>query len=307
MKRFFTPHGFSKGFTLVEMLVTVVILLLVLLAVYSFFDQGTWLYLKSEKQTQSQQNARLALEQMERDLRMVGSFVPEGPAVSGGTSWTPFVQFANRSKIIFHADVEGGASVLSADLASGGTTVSVEYPDVVCPAPPNLIVLVMREKKWFPATCNSKTATTITISPGAGDAFASTDSSVWTPDTVFYRLSNDANADGVCDIDYPFCNFERAEVRGNNPVNDIVEANASFTTLATNIAELKFTYMDPDGSAINGGTIPAGGFNTGCCFGNLASIGRIRINITARDRSSEVRKYVDVALSSDVLVRAAKY
>src|SRR3990170_4444254 len=87
----------QRGFTLLEMLISVVIFVFVMLAVYFLFDQGQWLYLHSEKRTNLQDNGRVAMEQMERDFRMIGSGVPTETQESASTTWTPFIFNAEHS------------------------------------------------------------------------------------------------------------------------------------------------------------------------------------------------------------------
>ena len=96
------PAKHERGFTLIELLVSVLIFTLVLLAVYSLFDQGAWVYLHSSRRANIQQIARMALEQMERDVRMSGFGVPNGDEFGAGTAtWTPDMFTLSPGKIFF--------------------------------------------------------------------------------------------------------------------------------------------------------------------------------------------------------------
>ena len=305
----------SKGFTLVEMLVAVVILLLVLVAVYSFFDQGQWLYLGMEKQTENQQNVRIVLENMERDLRMAGGGVPTQHRTDGTVQWwTPFIFTADRSQIYFRGDIDSRNSLVTADVAAAATTIDVEDGAVVCPDPPNALILVKELKQWEPITCTAVSGNTVTVS-AVNQAYSSAEAAVLSPDTVFYRLDNDANGDGICDDtdgdgqtcatdndDFPFCNIERAVVFGNDPDADAVEDDDNFEVMAKNICKFEIHYYGLDGETpLNSDAVPlTGGFLTG--------ISRVKIEINAKARSSKgPQQYTDVNLSTDILLRSTKY
>ena len=307
----------SQGYTLVEILVSIVILLLVLIAVYSFFDQGQWLYLGMEKQTESQQNVRIVVENLERDLRMIGGGVPNSVRVSVPQWWTPFIFTADKSKIYFFADIDSRNTLLTANAGSGAGNVAVEDASVVCPSVGTPLVLVLELKTWQPVQCTGIVGSTINISPATVQAFPASTSTVFSPDTVFYRMTNDSNNDGVCDdlngdgltcldslttgADFPFCNIEKAEVFGNDPDLDSDVTTAAFQVMATNICEFKLEYFSTNGLPINGGTVPlTGGF--------LSAVQRVKATVSAKARSSRgPGQYNDIRLTSDILLRSAKY
>jgi prepilin-type N-terminal cleavage/methylation domain-containing protein len=318
---------FSHGFTLIEMLVSVLILSLVLIAVYSFFDQGQWLYTSIENQTANQQNVRIVMENLERDVRMAASGVPVGSDTSGTLNWSPFIFTAERSKIYFHADVDSRTTLVTTDAASGAGAVTVEDPSVVCPSANTPLAIYDSDKrKWQAVLCASVSGSSINVSPNTAIAFPATSSTVYSPDTIFYRLTGDADGDGVCDDvngdsvlctdntnrkaggDYPFCNIERAVVYGNDPGSAVApwsadrDANsASFETVATNICTFQLHYYSANGTEINSGNVPlTGGF--------LQSIQRVKATITSMSRTNEgPGKYQELQLNSDILLRSAKY
>lgn len=318
---------FSQGFTLLEILVSVLILTLVLLAVYSFFDQGQWLYTSIENQTTNQQNVRIVMENLERDVRMAGSGVPMGSDTSGTLNWSPFVFTAERSKLYFHADVDSKTTLVTADAASGAGLIQVEDASAVCPSANTPLVIYDSDAlKWQAVDCSSISGSSINISPNAAKAFPSTSSTVYSPDTVFYRMTGDADGDGVCDDvngdgvlctdntnnkaggDYPFCKIERAVVYGNDPGSAVApwsadrdENAASFETVASNICTFQLHYYLTDGTELNSGNVPlTGGF--------LQAIQRVKASITSVSRISEgPGKYQELQLNSDILLRSAKY
>ena len=55
-----------------------------------------------------QSNVRLAMDKIDRDLRMVGFGVPGGPQISASAEWTPAIFYASATAIGFRADIDGG-------------------------------------------------------------------------------------------------------------------------------------------------------------------------------------------------------
>lgn len=59
----------ERGFTLPEVLVTILILIVVLFALYSIFDMGIRIFAFGNDKLEATENARLGLERMEREIR----------------------------------------------------------------------------------------------------------------------------------------------------------------------------------------------------------------------------------------------
>jgi prepilin-type N-terminal cleavage/methylation domain-containing protein len=59
----------ERGFTLVEMTVTIMIMIVVLFALYSIFDMSMRVFSFGNDKVEATQNARLGLEKMEREIR----------------------------------------------------------------------------------------------------------------------------------------------------------------------------------------------------------------------------------------------
>jgi prepilin-type N-terminal cleavage/methylation domain-containing protein len=279
-----TEH--QRGFTLVELLVSILIFTLVLLAVYTLFDQGAWVYLHSSRRANIQQIARMALEQIERDVRMSGFGVPTGDEFGAGTArWTPDIFTIGPGRIFFRADIDNRHTWVRQNITGLPTTISVEDPELVCPDPENTqIILVDDGGDWQPLICTGfdNGNQTITVNTGAMDCNSDV-CEIFSPDHIYYRLTGDADNNGVCDNvgpgDDPFCTIERAFVSGNDPVANSNPANAQFEELATNV--ISFNVQQP---------------------------GLLQIQLTVRDRSMEgPQKYQDVVLTTQILVRDNEY
>jgi len=85
----------QQGFSFVELLIGLAIFLLVLLAVYQVFDTGTATYRSGQVKADVQQNARVALDELVRQLRMAG-YYPENFDTDGTND---LLLSANNQKI----------------------------------------------------------------------------------------------------------------------------------------------------------------------------------------------------------------
>ncbi len=59
----------EQGFTLTEVLVTMMVMIIVLFALYSIFDMGLRVFSFGNSKVEAVENARLGLEKMEREIR----------------------------------------------------------------------------------------------------------------------------------------------------------------------------------------------------------------------------------------------
>ena len=280
----------KRGFSLLEMLVTVLIFSIVVVAIYGLFDQGQWLYMQTEKKANIQDMSRNAIEGLERELRMAGSGVPGGGQIVGGAIWTPYVFNNGLGEIFFRADIDSGNTMLRTD-EPGDNNIDVHDASVVCPGAGESNVpgvLVKDLKGWDPVVCSSFTGNMMAID--SAEACTSAECEVYTPEHIYYRLAGDADADGLCDnvasADYPFCTLERAEIRQNTPTA-AVPADDQFYPVATNVIQIAFEYFDADGDPTP----------------NAFAIGQIRVSLRTRERSQRVGIYQDINLATVVKLR----
>jgi prepilin-type N-terminal cleavage/methylation domain-containing protein len=99
----------ERGFTLVEVLVTMMIMLVVLFALYNIFDMGLRVFSVGNNKVEATENARLGLEKMEREIRAAypydkgNSTTPDTHLFDAGT-WT-------ATQIKFGNDLDGDGKV----------------------------------------------------------------------------------------------------------------------------------------------------------------------------------------------------
>ncbi|MFQ5988329.1 MAG: PilW family protein [Candidatus Methylomirabilales bacterium] len=140
----------EMGFTLAETLVAVAISSIVLLGLYLVYDVNQATFVRGEQQTDLQQNARIGMDRLVRELRLAGSDPSEtlttGPPIPGGQARcsnpppaTPqAIENAEATCVRFYADVNADPSVLPEDLE----TERVEYSF-------DAAAQLLRRQKWI--------------------------------------------------------------------------------------------------------------------------------------------------------------
>jgi prepilin-type N-terminal cleavage/methylation domain-containing protein len=302
----------TRGFTLIELMVSLLIFALVVIGVYFFFDQGQWLYLESERKSRIQEMGRIAMEQMERDFRMIGAGVPSGTGDDGVSVWTPAIFDATVCTIGFTGDIDNGTDELSHNTGTDGDNhifigenTGNEYyisratgTDLT---PDLRIVLVSNGRNWEDLIATGLYSTEITppdmaleTSTDVTGTFLAVDSTVHTLERVFYRMINQSgavDANGVCnDLVPPYCTIQRQEFTTNNPAETDPEteaAAASWETLAQNVTSLQLSYLNLDGTAAS----PA------------SAAVKIRIQLTVRDRARRAGTGQNIVLRTVALIR----
>ncbi len=99
MKRLLREEG---GFTLVELMVTIMLMLTVLFALYSIFDMSLRVFSFGNDKTEAVENARLGMERMEREIRAA---YPQDKAAGNSIVFPPGTWTANS--ITFGNDLSG--------------------------------------------------------------------------------------------------------------------------------------------------------------------------------------------------------
>jgi len=115
------PDG--RGFTLMEVLIALSVFLIVLFAIYSSFESSRATYAAGEQRADIQQSARIAMELVSADLRLVGYGFPVGALCNGVTG---AINAATATSITFCADLTNSSTIVdTTDVNPGNTTISV--------------------------------------------------------------------------------------------------------------------------------------------------------------------------------------
>ena len=157
----------EHGFTLVEILVSMTIMLFILLAVLGVYSQGSALKNHVEGSVKIQNNVRVAMDRIERDMRMIGYGVPNGQEIGKTTIWTPVVFYASPVAIGFRAEIDGGRAEIVCTPKSTNSDCpttklrlgSIEYYEDLDCSPPDgqpgdlKLLAVLDGSEWSPISC----------------------------------------------------------------------------------------------------------------------------------------------------------
>ncbi len=100
----------QDGFTLVEILISLSVFLLVLLAVYELFDSSRATYSSGQTRVDVQQNARAAVDEMVRELRMAGYFPENFASPPANPLLTNPIQVATNTGLAIYGEADGDGS-----------------------------------------------------------------------------------------------------------------------------------------------------------------------------------------------------
>lgn len=117
----------APGFTLVELLAAVSIFMLILLGIYELFDTNRQNYVTGTRKVDVQENARVALDEIAREIRMAGYF-PENFGTNPANALVnpQPIQVAQNNGLVIFGDVEGsGVSSIFLYCLSGTTVMRV--------------------------------------------------------------------------------------------------------------------------------------------------------------------------------------
>ncbi|MCS7311916.1 MAG: prepilin-type N-terminal cleavage/methylation domain-containing protein [Acidobacteria bacterium] len=287
----------ADGFTLAEMLVSMVVFLFLLMALYSVLTQSQWLRFRNDRRVNIQNNARIALELMTRDFRMIGCGIPTGFQVNGAARWTPAIFYATDTALGFRAEIDNGHTVLtrSATSAGGGTDrLYVEdaryYASAArCGGSAWPLLVVANRKRWEPVYCVGVDPLRhiLFITPGVTDGvFQAARSEVVTVEQVYYWYAPNP--------DYPFGTLYRQARTVFLPDDGFPPANPDGSTLATHVSALSFQYLDAQGNPL--GPTPLD-------TAQRTRVARIVITLVATDRAGPMQALQSIRLRTEVRLR----
>jgi type II secretory pathway component PulJ len=95
----------EEGFSLVEMMVTILIMIMVFFALYSIFDMSIKTYSFGNSKAEAMENARLGMAKMEREIRQAYAFDKGAGTVEGKRLFQPGTW--TSTQITFGNDLDG--------------------------------------------------------------------------------------------------------------------------------------------------------------------------------------------------------
>jgi prepilin-type N-terminal cleavage/methylation domain-containing protein len=87
-----------KGFTLIELLVAMVLSFILIGAIYGTFTSQQKSYTVQDQVAETQQNARMAMNILMRDIRMAGYGMPDGGVTIGKTTYSNAIHITKNGK-----------------------------------------------------------------------------------------------------------------------------------------------------------------------------------------------------------------
>lgn len=239
----------ARGLTLVEILVTLSVVLTVLVAIYSVFESSESTYAVGEVKAAIQQEARVVMGLMARDLRLAGYGFPTGANA---------IAAASATSITFWADLTDASTRLSGDVNPGATTLSVES---VAGIQPGDTIFLISGGQWEQLTVSAVNAgvtpNNITVNPAVA-TFYPWPSSVGRPTSVTHCWNDIDGSPGP-----PACGS------GATTLFKDAGEGGGWEALAEGVQSFQFRYFDADEKEI---LPPIAG-------GDLANIRRITIDV----------------------------
>jgi prepilin-type N-terminal cleavage/methylation domain-containing protein len=131
----------GAGFTIVELLMVMAMLGLVTGAIYSTYIAQQRSAASQGEVTEVQQNLRVALDYLSRDLRMAGALVPPGTPPLAAAAGSPAFPSYSTSIVCNTASADGRLARIDADtpVTDGATTVDLTLETPVDIASPNCV------------------------------------------------------------------------------------------------------------------------------------------------------------------------
>jgi prepilin-type N-terminal cleavage/methylation domain-containing protein len=255
----------DRGFTVLEILVSVAVGTIVLLGLYALLQTGQNTTSRGEQKLDLQQAARAGLDTMVRDLRMAGSGLPNPHDYTN-----PDAAFtaATSNSVSFRIDPQSANTVLTANASPGTTVISLDSTTSFTAG--GTIYIFGNDggsppvNNWETRVISSKTGTSLTLDAGLSNTY-NAGSQVAQPRTYAYDLL------------------------GTTLRRDAGDGNGA-QPLAENISAMSIRYYDTTDSEI---ISPSA---------HLADIRRLQITITAF-KGSPLRGDQTFRLSSSIRPR----
>ena len=278
--------GTSKGFSLVELLVVMVIMGLVITSVYSLFLNTKSTSATSEDVVDVQQNLRVAMETMVADIRMAGFLLPSGTdaiATAPGTFGmdTDADGTLDAGTVAFTLQTISSAKTY-ARVTGDETTGLVMEPDMAGAFRTGNLVHVIR-----PST-NVDVSGLLTVGAVADPPDhklpinSYTQGSVAPDDMIIRKLAGESGT--TTSVIY----WLRKDTTEGSNIYDLVRDDGSttgITQIASNINSLDLTYILEGGSEVDTTT-------------DLNQIRAIRINMTAQTDENKTQKNSNIKTRS---------
>jgi prepilin-type N-terminal cleavage/methylation domain-containing protein len=245
----------KKGFTLVEILVVVAILGLVMGSIYSIYLTNMKSAYSQEEVVEVQQNLRIAMDSITKDIRMAGMLVPSStPPITTGSANATSISLNTASARGIYARIDAAPTITAGDTV----TCQVESPETVdvftanpgkavrifrpvdCSQPFTTAYLVTSTNRATPSLTLQRTSGSFAGGEviKRGDMIAMTEDVAYEPNTIVYAV-----VAGGTDVSGVICpQNQQCIVRNANGTGVITTGEI----IASNISSLNFAYILDD-------------------------------------------------------------
>jgi len=255
------------GFTLIELLIVMGMLGVVMTAVYSLYAVQSRTAIAQDELVEVQQNLRIAMDEISRDIKMSGFLLPVDPACSTVAVPQPLTPVrlnsvfnnaglvASDAMTLNIASAAGQYARINQKITSGASTVFVvdsaesvdRFVNVNFVRIVRVQTLVEPSPGLMAVTGTNRAALTITVTTNPGVTYMQSDVIIGTssgvrPDTIQYCVASSTQA-GVCPAPIASCPANQ------NCIVKVVNGTANL--LATNIKDLQFAYLLKDNTEVN--------------------------------------------------------
>jgi Tfp pilus assembly protein PilV len=119
--------GEEDGFSLSEMMVTILVMIVVLFALYSIFDMGLRTFAFGNDKVEAVENARIGLEKMEREIRAAYAYDKGDKVLPAGVDTSLFEPgLWTATQIKFGNDFDGNMAIQCPNPAGACETISYQ-------------------------------------------------------------------------------------------------------------------------------------------------------------------------------------
>jgi hypothetical protein len=243
---------------MIEVLIATALSLLLMLGLLAAYSHATSIKSNVQGTVLIQDNVRLTMDKLTRDLRMAGFGVPEGVQIGGSAVWAPAVFYADQTQIGYRADVDGGSAEIICTPRSSSSDCPLNklrlesidyYQDRNCTAPSGgalRLVSTVDRKRWEPVTCSGYNVgdSAILTSSVTDSTFRAGESHVATIEQVYYRY--------VPSSQPPYGRLMRYVRYDNTPSDIYPPIGVTWTTVADHLTDFWLEYRNPAETTLSG-------------------------------------------------------
>ena len=242
---------------MIEVLIAMALSLLLMVGLLAAYSHATAVKNRIQGTVKIQDNVRLTMDKLARDLRMTGFGVPEKAQLGSTAIWTPVVFYATQTQIGYRADIDGGSAEIVCTPNSSNSDCplnklrldSIRYfQDRNCDAPDGgamrLVVSVDR-KWWEPVTCSGYNTgdSALLVSNVTDTMFRAGKSQVATIEQVYYRYLPSSQP--------PYGTLVRYVRYDNTPSSTFPPTGVTWTTVANHLTDFWLEYQDRNGTTLS--------------------------------------------------------